>query len=264
MELKAALKTDVMKTFWDLAKTDRSEMQALQKDLKVDAAAHRLEQALNSKSSKASSGKLTELTSSKAPAGTIREGDAFKQEQDVEKAKLKNSQLKESKALYAKQEEQKKNFEKHQSEVREKFLAKKPSKEQIASFEKVQSSDKKTFEAGLVKENVALYNKHQAQNKDQAKWHATQQQALNSKYASKPAAKPSVTKPNAKPATTAPKAAAKPVAVVEIPVQDCSSAGLSDCPVPTSSKTETFTFKGKTIIEESYSKPLSGKGMIQA
>ena len=207
-----------MQTFWDLTKGGEKKSAANQPGKAADSdSVRRMSQHLQSSHSKVSSSMLDRLCLSKAPAGTIREGDALKQQQGVEKTKLKQNQLKDSKELYAKQETQKKNFNQHQSEVKTKFLAKKPSASQIETFNKVQAADKKSFEAGLVKENVALYNKHKAQDKDQLAWHAKQSKELEAKYAP---AKPSV-KPAAKPAAPKAAAAAKPVAVVEIPVQDC-------------------------------------------
>ncbi|HKY62954.1 MAG TPA: hypothetical protein VJR29_06010 [bacterium] len=214
----------------------RKEAQALQVSLRSDAGEHRVAQHLQSSHAKTALSKLDQLCAAKAPKGTLREGDALKQEQEIEKAKLQQAQLGDSKKLYAKQEAEKKVFHAHQAEVKAKFLAKKPKADQIATFNKVQAADKKAFEAGQVKENVALYNTHKAQTKDQVAWHAKQTKALEAKNqaTAKPAAKP-VGKP-----------AAKPVA----------KAAVSE--IPTKSYSTTFSHQGKTVIEEGYSKPLSG------
>ncbi|HEX5034778.1 MAG TPA: hypothetical protein VFW62_09875, partial [bacterium] len=204
--------------------------------MRSDAGERRMAQHLQSSNAKTALSKLDQLCGSKAPKGTIREGDALKQEQEIEKAKLKQSQLGDSKKLYAKQEGEKKAFHAHQAEVKTKFLAKKPTADQIATFNKVQAADKKAFEAAQVKENVALYNTHKGQTQHQMAWHASQKKALESK--NQPTAKPA-TKPVAKPA-------AKPLA----------QAAASE--IPTKSYSTTFSHKGKTVIEEGYSKPLSG------
>src|SRR5262249_42855563 len=141
---------------------------------------------------------LGKLEGSKGKEDKIqtREGFEKAEKYEVEKAKLKNQQLGESKKLYDGQEDKKSDFKASQKWELDHFEAThKGDKDIVAKrmkFIDQQAAARGKFEESLKKENIALYKKHKGE-----------EAALHAKYYPKPKAVSVKASPKVASATTA-------------------------------------------------------------